>query len=165
MQMERLSFMYSHPDSSRPVSEENRLFVSAILEVLNSPLSRFYFWLSPTFLLSNLKHLNIDLNIPANCLGYFLILCLLCSVLQTLQFSFWERIFLSGISLRFYSSGWKAKERFFFPSWNSNFEPRWTHHYNGRKGRRLFSLFLSFLFHPVTENFSVNRYWRSASRA
>ena len=91
MQMERLSFMYSHPDSSRPVSEENRLFVSAIWKVLNSPLSRFHFQLSPTFLSSNLKHLNKDLNIPANCLGYFLSLSLFCLVLQALQFSFQRR--------------------------------------------------------------------------
>lgn len=162
MQMERLSLMYSHPDSSRPVSEENRLFVSAILKVLNSPLSCFYFWLFPTFLLSNLKHLNTDLNIPAYCLGYFLILSLLCSVLQTPQFSFQERkeffsqVFPWDSVLQSQKQRWKDFS-------NSNFEPRWTHHYNGRKGRRLFSLFLSFLFYPVTENFRVNRYWRSAS--
>lgn len=90
--IERLSFPYSHPDSSRSVSGENRL--SWLLQFLRPgihlPLPHLYFWLSD-ILLYNLKHLKNDLNITANGLGYLLILSFLCSVLQSLQFSFLER--------------------------------------------------------------------------
>lgn len=87
--------------------QKKRLFISAVLKVLNSSLS-FLFWLSPTFLLSNLKHLNTDLNIPANCLRDCLIHSLLCSILQTLQFSYWARKgFFSQVFLWGQEQRWK----------------------------------------------------------
>lgn len=57
--------MYSHADSSRPVSRQNTLLVSVILQALSShpPFS-----LVP-ILSYNLKHLKNVLNITENCPG------------------------------------------------------------------------------------------------